>query len=397
MIFSSSEDEGDETQVQESIQVIDNENDELEEVNTASYVRHCSKSTKAAKKGKNVGKEVVHFHCNYYKGVFQGPGSSTFLVHLRQKHPKYCPELLTKSKLKPNRRFFDKAKMKQAFDEDIFIDKLLTWIVTSDQPFSVVDDPKFEDLLEYLKKDVTVSSRRTIMRRLDEMYEQKKEELMETLNGFKSKYSITCDVWTSKNQLSFFGITIHYNDDSWQIQEGLLAFKFLEGEHDGFSLSKSMIEVLEEYGIAERLLGVTADNASNNLKMMAEVEKYYQSKYPNAGLSVSWNQIECMAHVINLGAQQILLNFKQPVDNDDYEPDSLSVDRMVTAVSRLSFLVRKIRLSPKLRRLMEKICKQKDIKYLVPIIDVRTRWNSTYDMLVRALEYKDILSDRIWN
>ena len=60
MIFSSSEDEGDETQVQESIQVIDNENDELEEVNTASYVRHCSKSTKAAKKGKNVGKEVVH-------------------------------------------------------------------------------------------------------------------------------------------------------------------------------------------------------------------------------------------------------------------------------------------------------------------------------------------------
>jgi superfamily I DNA and RNA helicase len=93
-----------------------------------------------------------------------------------------------------------------------------------------------------------------------------------------------------------------------------------------------------------------------------------------------------MAHVINLGAQQILINFKQPFEKDYYEPE-LSADRMVTAVSRLSFLVRKIRLSPKMRRLMEAICKEKGMTYLVPIIDVKTRWNSTYDMLVRASEY----------
>ena len=30
----------------------------------------CTKSTQAAKKGKNIGKEVVHFNCNYCKGVF---------------------------------------------------------------------------------------------------------------------------------------------------------------------------------------------------------------------------------------------------------------------------------------------------------------------------------------
>ncbi len=40
---------------------------------------------------------------------------------------------------------------------------------------------------------------------------------------------------------------------------------------------------------------------------------------------------------------------------------------------------------------MEKICNQKEVTYLVPIIDVITRWNSTYDMLVRALKQKDII------
>ena len=39
------------------------------------------------------------------------------------------------------------------------------------------------------------------------------------------------------------------------MQEHLLAFKYLESEHDGVSLSKAMIEVLEDYGIADRLLG----------------------------------------------------------------------------------------------------------------------------------------------
>lgn len=42
--------------------------------------------------------------------------------------------------------------------------------------------------------------------------------------------------------------------------------------------------VLEDYGFAERLIGITADNASNNSTMMAEVENHYQSKYQNAGL-----------------------------------------------------------------------------------------------------------------
>ena len=45
---------------------------------------------------------------------------------------------------------------------------------------------------------------------------------------------------------------------------------------------------------------------------------------------------------------------------------------------------------------MAKLCEGKNVKYLVPIIDVSTRWNSTYDMLVRALEQRHIVSDVIY-
>ena len=75
--------------------------------------------------------------------------------------------------------------------------------------------------------------------------------------------------------------------------------------------------MLEDNGIADRLLGVTLENASNNSKMLAQVENYYAAKYPNSGFSVVWNQV---AHVLNLAAQQILKGFKQAIDSDTYEP-----------------------------------------------------------------------------
>jgi hypothetical protein len=68
---------------------------------------------------------------------------------------------------------------------------------------------------------------------------------------------------------------------------------------------------------------------------VAHMEEYYNEKYPEAGFSVVWNQVECMAHVLNLGAQQILKEFKQPVDKETYESGSDSSDNMVSSVSRL--------------------------------------------------------------
>lgn len=276
--------------------LIESENSEgvqVEEVAGSLINNHCTKMDLPIEKGKKKGQKARHFKCNYCDKSYAGPSDSSFTTHLKKDHPSKCPELVKNKSNMPKRDFFKKAKMQGPFDENIFMGKILKWVVRSDQPFSVVDDEDFADLLSYLKKDVLLHSRRTLGRRLEELYCQKKDELRAVLNGFRSKYSITCDVWSAKNKDSFFGFTIHYIDDSWNVKQSLLAFKHLEGEHDGLTLSKAMIEVLEDLGIADRLLGVTADNASNNTTMLSNIETYYNEKYPNAGFSVAWNQVEC--------------------------------------------------------------------------------------------------------
>lgn len=247
--------------------------DNIEEP-TAGWATHGFKAKKTVRKGNKKGQDIDFFHCKYCSDAYQGPSSTALLKHLRQKHPKKCPELLPGiQSTKPPRDFFNAQKMKGPFNDDIFMGKLIKWIVKTDQPFSIVDNDEFEDMMEYLKKDIGIKSRRTIMRRLEVIYKQKKEELKMELGSFKSKFSLTCDLWTSKNNLSFFGFTIHFIDNEWKMQQRLLAFKFFEEEHDGKSLSKEMIAVLLEFGIADRLLGVTLDNASNNTTMLLEVQQ----------------------------------------------------------------------------------------------------------------------------
>jgi hypothetical protein len=204
------------------------------------------------------------------------------LKHLRLDHKEKCPELLLTMTMKPipktNPLFGKKPKVK--LTEDEFMSRLIKFIIKTDQPLSIVDNVYFQELVEYLKIDTKLVSRRTLVRRMEDCYIDVKSIMKARLNRLESKYSITCDVWTSKNQISFFGFTIHYIDEHWQLQDELLAFKYLEGEHDGESLSvvslphymltthKAMIEVLQEFDICDRLLAVTADNASNNSTML---------------------------------------------------------------------------------------------------------------------------------
>lgn len=78
-------------------------------------------------------------------------------------------------------------------------------------------------------------------------------------------------------------------------------------------------------------------------------------------------------------------------DSDDIDEEenllSVPVDDP-TIIVRLRKIVVKIRKSVKLRQKLAKCCAVYGVKYQVPIIDVKNRWNSTYLMIRRAKDLK---------
>lgn len=70
----------------------------------------------------------------------------------------------------------------------------------------------------------------------------------------------------------------------------------------------------------------------------------------------------------------------QNIDEDGEERDFGASEVIV----KLRTLVRKIRKSVQLRQKLKKLCDVYQMKYLVPKIDVNTRWNSTFYMIQRG-------------
>jgi hypothetical protein len=50
-----------------------------------------------------------------------------------------------------------------------------------------------------MKPDVSMTARKTLRRRMSEIYDQQKETLKKELNSFDSKLSITSDISTAQN------------------------------------------------------------------------------------------------------------------------------------------------------------------------------------------------------
>ena len=78
-----------------------------------------------------------------------------------------------------------------------------------------------------------------------------------------------------------------------------------------------------------------------------------------------------MAHVINLASQDALSEIK-------------------TEVEKIRHIVKAIKFSIENRRIYEASFRSDGPSPSEPVLDVRTRWNSTYLMIRKALEVKEV-------
>ncbi|CAG7832857.1 unnamed protein product, partial [Allacma fusca] len=101
-------------------------------------------------------------------------------------------------------------------------------------------------------------------------YDDEKAQLKKDLNAAPGKISLILDCWTSKNFFSFHGIIASWISESWEYKETLIGMDILNGNHSGKTLAESLFKVINEFGIADKILGVTTDNAANCDTMFKE-------------------------------------------------------------------------------------------------------------------------------
>lgn len=101
--------------------------------------------------------------------------------------------------------------------------------------------------------------------------------------------------------------------------------------------------------------------------------------------------MRCLAHIINLTTQEILKYVKAgEASNGNMILEDNSKERDI--IPRLRNLIIKINSSPqRMLRFSQHLNIFPNLKSLSLIQDVKTRWNSTFLMLKRALELREVI------
>jgi hypothetical protein len=176
-----------------------------------------------------------------------------------------------------------------------------------------VESDEFKDLLQFCRPSIKLPGRTQLKSLITERASQVRRQILQELPKDR-KLSLAVDCWSSPNHLAFFAILGYFITNDWEYKEVLLAYHPLHGKHSGKSLANLVAQTLREYEVHDRLLALTADNASNNDTLRKELARELLKD------GVTWNKdagtIRCMAHVIQLAVNRFLGTLKSVAKND---------------------------------------------------------------------------------
>ncbi|KAM5534121.1 hypothetical protein V8D89_012212 [Ganoderma adspersum] len=192
------------------------------------------------------------------------------------------------------------------WDQDQFEQLLAEWIAACDQPFDTVEKLELHSLLQYTyhrPEHLDIPSAATIKKRIMDLSDKYVEELAATIKATTCKVSLSLDAWTSSNGFAFLAIVMHYVTDDWRLEEILIGFEELIGEHSGKNMAEVLWHTMDIYGLIGRVMAINCDNATSNDTLIAEIESLCHEH--GIRFSAKQARMRCVPHTIHLSALEV--------------------------------------------------------------------------------------------
>ncbi|KAH9705268.1 BED-type domain-containing protein [Citrus sinensis] len=110
-------------------------------------------------------------------------------------------------------------------------------IIMGELPLSFVDNKGFRHFCSVAIPQFVMPSQRTIGRDVMELFLEEKAMLKSLICNNKQRVSLTTDLWTSVQNMSYMVITTHFIDSYWCLNRRIISFSAIE-DHRGKSIVK---------------------------------------------------------------------------------------------------------------------------------------------------------------
>jgi hypothetical protein len=141
----------------------------------------------------------------------------------------------------------------------------------------------------------------------------------------------------------------------------------LHGSHTAALITSKILSILDEFKINDKVIALITDNGSNMIACGNQLAIGLEREFHN----FMFSHYRCAAHIINLAVKAGMV----------FVGDE---------IKKLRQFVIKLKNSPVLLNEFSDICQIKKTKFLKPILDIDTRWNSTYLMISRQILMQSI-------
>jgi len=177
-------------------------------------------------------------------------------------------------------------------------------------------------------------------------------------------------MWFSGQRVSYMVVPCHFVDSWWHLQKRVLNFCNVPPPYSGVIIADALKKCFIDWGIENKVCTITIENARNNdVAIRILKDEFGVKKTLSVGGEIF--HVRCCAHIINLLVQDEISQIGDIVD---------------CVRDGIKYLIA----SEGMLKQFGEIAKQLQLSSKKLILDVPTRWNSTYMMLFVALEFREV-------
>lgn len=267
---------------------------------------------------------------------------------------------------------------------------VLEFIIADVQPFSLVENASFREMIAGISGGRTHMCRKTLMQRIERGFQNMKEAITETLQDVQTVCT-TADIWTAHHR-SFMGITCHWIEpETLDRKSAALACERIRGRHTYDVIAAKVSQIHAEFQIQGKVSATVTDNGSNFVKafneyggceMNDEMDSTDDVQFADVSAVLQEEQEEeelnfflpphhrCAAHTLNLIAT---------TDLDKAASQGVSRKLYRSAMSKCAAIWNKAHRSSGAADSIEEIAQ---MRCLVPSV---TRWSSEYHAIEKLM------------
>ncbi|OVA19764.1 HAT dimerization domain [Macleaya cordata] len=172
---------------------------------------------------------------------------------------------------------------------------LLRWLIGGSLPPSTLEDKWLSNSFKFVNSLVKLWSMERFQAVIVEVFRSMREDVRASLEHASSKVSVTLDIWTSYEQISYMSITGHWIDENWSLHKVLLDISHIPYPCVGADIYHTLVKVLKMYNIDNRVLSCTHDNSQNAFHACHTLKEDLDGRKTG-----SFCYIPCAARTLNL-------------------------------------------------------------------------------------------------